>query len=133
MKQADLRPVVLKAKEGLALTNGTQFMTAIGVLALFDSERLAKVADIAGAMSLEAMRGRSDAFVEQVHRLRNYEGQKNSAQNIRSLIHKSKLIDSAQIMKRRMPPGKKKEIKGEKLPKLQDSYSLRCMPQVHGA
>ncbi|HKQ50763.1 MAG TPA: aromatic amino acid lyase, partial [Pyrinomonadaceae bacterium] len=74
LKRAGVAPVRLQVKEGLALTNGTQFMSAVGLLALLDAERLAKTADIAGAMSLEAMKGKRDAFVDAVHRLRPFEG-----------------------------------------------------------
>lgn len=135
LKSAGIKQVKLKAKEGLALTNGTQFMTAIGALALSDAERLAKLADIAGAMSLEAMRGRSDAFaVEQVHRLRPFRGQIDCAHNIKALTTGSSLINSQQLMKRRKPTGNAQGAdKGALKVKNQDAYSLRCMPQVHGA
>jgi histidine ammonia-lyase len=118
MKRAGIEPVVLNSKEGLALTNGTQFMSAIGVLALLDAEDLAKTADVAGALSLEAMNGNSDAFNEQIHRLRPFKGQIDSASNIRLMIAGSKSIDVKD---------------SDKALKLQDAYSLRCLPQVHGA
>jgi histidine ammonia-lyase len=118
MKRANIATVVLEAKEGLALTNGTQFMTAIGVLAVLDAEALAKIADISGAMSLEAMKGKSDAFIEEAHQLRPFKGQIDCARNIRALITNSKLIDA---------------VDGDTEKKRQDAYSLRCMPQVHGA
>ncbi len=118
LEQAGLAPVTLKSKEGVALTNGTQFMTGIGVLNLCDAERLAKVADIAGAMSLEAVKGKSAAFAEEVHQLRPFAGQIACARNIRALIADSQLIDLV-------------DDHTEK--KRQDAYSLRCMPQVHGA
>jgi histidine ammonia-lyase len=118
MKRANIEPVVLKAKEGLALTNGTQFMTAIGVLAVLDAEALAKIADIAGAMSLEAMKGKSAAFMEEAQQLRPFKGQIDCARNIRTLITGSELIDS---------------VDADTEKKLQDAYSLRCIPQVHGA
>jgi histidine ammonia-lyase len=118
MQRADIKPVVLTSKEGLALTNGTQFMTAIGVLALLDAEELAKTADVAGALSLEAMKGNSDAFNEQIHQLRPFKGQIDSASNIRLMIAGSELIDA-----------KDSDTDSE----LQDAYSLRCLPQVHGA
>lgn len=114
LSRAEIQTVVLKAKEGLALTNGTQFMTSIGALTLVDAENLAKIADIAGAMSLEAMIGRSSAFNPALHKLRPYSGQINCAKNISAMIAGSQLID-------------------HKDTKLQDAYSLRCMPQVHGA
>lgn len=118
MKKAQLETVVLEAKEGLALTNGTQFMTAIGVLAVLDAEALARTADIAGAMSLEAMKGKSDAFIAEAHQLRPFKGQIDCARNIRALITGSELIDA---------------VDDDTRTKRQDAYSLRCMPQVHGA
>jgi len=118
LKRAGIQPVKLKAKEGLALTNGTQTMTAIGVLALHDGENLAKVADIAGAMSLEAMKGKSCPFLDQVQKLRPFSGQAGCAANIRRLIEGSQLIDRIDT-----------DTEGE----TQDAYSLRCIPQVHGA
>lgn len=118
LARAGLEPVVLGAKEGLALTNGTQFMTAVGVLTLLDAEALVKAADIAGAMSLEAMKGKSAAFVAEAHQLRPFKGQIDCARNIRALITGSELIDAADDDTRA---------------KRQDAYSLRCMPQVHGA
>jgi histidine ammonia-lyase len=131
MKRAGIEPVKLKAKEGLALTNGTQFMSAIGVLALLDAEALAKIADISGAMSLEAVQGRSDPFLEEVNELRPFSGQLSCARNIRKLVKNSKLIDN-HIWMRRRKAGKTPD-QGYEETKLQDAYSLRCMPQVHGA
>lgn len=130
LKRAGIEPVVLGAKEGLALTNGTQFMTAVGALALLDAEALAKTADVAGAMSLEAMKGRSAAFAEEAQQLRPFKGQIDCARNIRALIAGSQLID--------VEDGDTKtevEVEGktEYKTKQQDAYSLRCMPQVHGA
>ena len=116
LRRAGIEAVSLKAKEGLALTNGTQFMTGIGALAIVDAENLAKTADIAGAMSLEAVKGRSAAFNSALHKLRPYSGQINCASNINAMIAGSQLIDSPV-----------NELK------TQDAYSLRCMPQVHGA
>lgn len=118
LNRAGIEPVRLKAKEGLALTNGTQFMTGIGALTLCDAENLAKIADIAGAMTIEAMKGKSAAFAEEVHRLRPFPGQIATAQNVRALIKGSQLIDLV-------------DEHTEK--KRQDAYSLRCLPQVHGA
>lgn len=118
MKRANIEPVLLKAKEGLALTNGTQFMTAIGVMAVLDAEMLAKIADIAGAMSLDAMKGKSDAFIEEAQQLRPFKGQIDCARNIRTLTTGSTLVDA---------------VDGDTEKKRQDAYSLRCMPQVHGA
>jgi len=118
MKLAGLKPVILEAKEGLALTNGTQAMAALGVLALSDAQILADTADIAAAMTLEAVKGKTMPFAARVHALRPYAGQSRSARNIRSLVKGSKLVD-----------GVDDDTRG----KVQDSYSLRCAPQVHGA
>lgn len=118
MKAAGIRPVVLEAKEGLALNNGTQAMTAIGVLAFHDAERLADIADIACAMSLEAVKGKSTPFAPRVHTVRPHAGQAASARNIRTMIKGSKLVDAADEDTRH---------------NVQDAYSIRCAPQVHGA
>lgn len=114
--RAGLRPLRLKAKEGLALTNGTEVMTAVGILALLEGERLARLADLAGAMSLEALRGTPAAFQPGIHRLRPHPGQGRSAANLRKLLANSSI--------RRSHLG---------CSKVQDAYCLRCMPQVHGA
>lgn len=107
-------PLHLGPKEGLALLNGTQFMAAHGVLGVIHGQRLAALADLVGAISLEAFGGRSDAFDELVHRVRPHPGQLESAARLRSHLDGSEMIA---------------------LPKdrLQDPYSFRCMPQVHGA
>jgi histidine ammonia-lyase len=114
---AGLRPIVLAAKEGLALINGTQFMTALGALALSDAAALATVADIAGAVSLEALKGSKRPFDERLMRLRPHPGQGASASNLRKLLTESEIMESHQLA----------------CEKVQDPYSLRCMPQVHGA
>lgn len=118
MKAARIKPVVLEAKEGIALNNGTQAMTAVGVLALYDAEHLADVADIAAAMSCEAVKGKSAPFGAHVQIVRPHAGQLVSARNIRSMIRGSELIDKTDD-----------DTEG----KVQDSYSIRCTPQVHGA
>jgi histidine ammonia-lyase len=111
-----LSPVVLEAKEGLALINGTQAMTAIGALVLHEAQALATVADIAGAMSLEALKGTSVAFDARVAEVRAHPGAVDSASNLRRLSEASPIHASHADCS-----------------KLQDAYSLRCMPQVHGA
>jgi histidine ammonia-lyase len=111
MKKAGIPRLILEAKEGLALTNGTQISTAILALALFQARQLVKQADIAMAMSLEALQGISSAFREELHTLRPHPGQLHTARNIRHLIKGSKLIDL-------FPE------------RVQDAYSLRCHPQV---
>ncbi len=113
---AGLSPVVLKAKEGLALTNGTQVMSALGCLVVSEADRLAKMADIIGAMSLEAQLGSQKAFLAPVHDVRPHPGQKASASNLLKLLAESELMESH-----------------KDCPMVQDAYSLRCMPQVHGA
>lgn len=118
LKSAGLRPLVPEAKEGLALNNGTQAMTAIGALALTDAEHLADIADAAAALSLEALKGKSAPFASPVHEARPHPGQRVSARNIRSMIRGSNLVDSDDQDTRNV---------------VQDSYSLRCTAQVHGA
>jgi len=116
LKKAGLKPLVLKAKEGLAITNGTEVMTAVGILNLLEAENLCRLADIAGAMSLEALRGTDKAFDHKIHYLRPHVGQSISAENLRRLLAGSQIRKSHKDCKR-----------------VQDAYSLRCMPQVHGA
>ena len=119
LKAAAIEPLTLEAKEGLALLNGTQAMTAVGGLALLDAERLSDAADVAGAMSLEALRGTPVAFDHKIHAVRPHPGQIKSARRLRELIegseiresHRDHLVD----------------------PRVQDAYAIRCMPQVHGA
>jgi len=118
LKAAGIPPVVLEAKEGIALNNGTQAMTAVGVLALNDAERLADSADVAAAMTLEAVKGKSTPFDSAIHRIRPHPGQEASARNIRNMIRGSRLVDAADS-----------DTDG----KVQDSYAIRCVPQVHGA
>ncbi len=115
MKKAGLPPVVLAAKEGLALINGTQIMTAIGVNVLWDAMILSKTADITMALTGEALNTITKAFDEKVHQLRGHQGQMDSAENLRRLLEGSK---NAQPLHPQ---------------KVQDPYSLRCTPQVHGA
>jgi histidine ammonia-lyase len=125
MERAGIRPVDLDFKEGLALNNGTQLMTAIGTLTTYDTEELIKTAEIAASMSLEALTGVSDAYDERIHRVRPHPGQATVAENIRSLTAGSQLIQSSEHLMqtsgqhRTRPP--------------QDPYSLRCTPQVLGA
>jgi histidine ammonia-lyase len=114
---AGLEPMELQAKEGLALLNGTQLMAAIGALALTDAGILVRTADVTGAMSLEAMLGTAAAFDESLMWARPHPGQLASAARLRGLLADSEIGDS-----HRSSPHK-----------VQDPYSLRCMPQVHGA
>lgn len=120
MENAGIRFSRLEAKEGLALINGTQMMTALAALTVYDAERLLKTAEIAVAMSLEALCGISDAFDERVHQVRPHAGQVETARNIRLLTAESRLIRSGE-----------KAIEQKSHP--QDPYCLRCAPQVLGA
>jgi histidine ammonia-lyase len=113
---AGLAPVRLAAKEGLSLINGTQFMAAMGALLLVRARRLAQVADVACAMSLEALQGSRTSFLEAIHAARPLRGQTDSAANLRTLLDGSAIIESHRWCSR-----------------VQDAYSLRCAPQVHGA
>ena len=115
--KAGLQPTDLRAKEGLALLNGTQAMHAVGGLALWRAQRLALVADIAGAMTLEALKGTPVAFDPRIHAARPHPGQQAVARHLRALLRESEIRAS--------------HVKGD--PRVQDAYSLRCMPQVHGA
>ena len=118
LRRADLKPVVLEAKEGLALVNGTQAMQAVGILALGEAERLANLADIACALTLEGLLGSHKPMLAAIHRVRGHEGQMRVARELRALLAKSELNASHQ---------------GPSCEKVQDPYSLRCAPQVHGA
>ena len=117
--QAGIQPLVLEAKEGLALLNGTQAMTSVGGLALLTGEALAAAADVTGAMSLEALRGTPTAFDYRIHAVRPHSGQSNSARRLRELIEGSEIRESH------------REHSVD--PRVQDAYAIRCMPQVHGA
>jgi histidine ammonia-lyase len=125
LKKAGISPVRLDSKEGLALNNGTQMMTAIGALAVHDAERLIKNAEIAASLSLEALSGISDAFDERIHLVRPHQGQIETARNIRRLTAGSKIIKSSGEAIR--------EAEKSKMRPPQDPYSLRCVPQVLGA
>lgn len=115
MEKAGITPIVLKAKEGLALINGTQAMMGNAVLAVWDAMVIEKAADITGALSLEALTGIVNAFDHRLHEARPHQGQINAAANILKLVEGSQLTTT----------------QGEK--RMQDAYSLRCIPQVHGA
>ncbi|MCV0403058.1 MAG: histidine ammonia-lyase [Chloroflexi bacterium] len=117
LSRGRLTPVVLEAKEGLALLNGTQLMAGIGALAHHDALRLALTADVIGAMSLEAMLGTGAAFDERLVSARPHPGQVASAAHLRAMLEGSEIGASH----------------AESDHRVQDAYSLRCMPQVHGA
>src|SRR5688572_14882870 len=113
--QAGLSAIRLKAKEGLALTNGTTIMTAVGLLETARAIRLAELADIAGCMSLEALHGTLSAFDDRIHQLRPHPRQLDCARNLRSILEGSEFV------------------RGFDPTNVQDAYTLRCIPQVHGA
>ncbi|MBI4548682.1 MAG: histidine ammonia-lyase [Ignavibacteriae bacterium] len=117
LKKIGLRPLKLSAKEGLALVNGTQMMTAYAALAVCEARELCTMADIASATSLEALKGSDTAFDERIHALRPHQGQRVCAENIRKLMLKSEIRESHRYDD----------------PRVQDAYSIRCIPQVHGA
>src|SRR6266516_8076993 len=117
LRRAQLTPVHLEAKEGLALLNGTQGMHAVGGLALLRAKRLSRLADVSGAMSLEALKGTPAAFDARLQDARPHAGQRAAAKHLLMLLEGSEIRQS--------------HLKDD--PRVQDAYSLRCMPQVHGA
>jgi histidine ammonia-lyase len=116
LAKAGLAPVVLEAKEGLALVNGTQAMCAVGTLTLLRAEALAELADVAGAMTLEGLLGSHKPFIAEIQDVRPHQGQKDCAANLRHILAGSDLVETH-----------------VNCAKVQDPYSMRCMPQVHGA
>ncbi len=116
LKQIGLEPLQLEAGEGLALINGTQVMTAICLLVVNDAVRLSKTADIACAMSLEVLMGSNSEFDPRIHHVRPHPGQIDTADNILRLIRESEIVESHKGCAR-----------------VQDAYTLRCSPQIHGA
>ncbi len=114
LKKFGYQPIKLDSKEGLALLNGTQFMSANGVISILQAFKLIKLADIIASISLDAYNGRLEPFFENVHTIRPHKGQLSTARNIRSIL------DGSEIMNQ-----EKKHV--------QDPYSFRCIPQVHGA
>ena len=115
MKQAGITPITLTSKEGLALINGTQVMTGIGALAIYDSLNLLKLFDISAAMTMEALNGITDAYIPDIHEIRPHQGQMDTAANMLRLL-----------------AGSQRVTKGGEV-RVQDAYSLRCVPQIHGA
>lgn len=115
LQKVGLKPIVLEAKEGLSLVNGTQAMAAVGTMAILTAERSCKTADTAGSMTLDGLAGLAAAFDPRIHNARPHPGQKLTAENIRRLTEGSGMLSPNQSKK------------------TQDCYSLRCMPQVHGA
>jgi histidine ammonia-lyase len=117
LERAGLRPIKLAAKEGLSLINGTQALTAVGALAVVRAQRLVMLADQIGAMTVEALAGVHSAFDERIHAVRPHRGQIESATHMRSLLVDSEILT----------------WRNQKNKRVQDAYSLRCIPQVHGA
>jgi len=116
LKRAQIKPVVLEAKEAISLINGTQAMLAIGILALLAAETLVDSADVLGGLSCDALKGTDTAFDERIHKARPHPGQLHSAANLRRMLEGSQIRESHRECGR-----------------VQDAYSLRCIPQVHGA
>ncbi len=116
LARTGLEPIELASKEGLSLINGTQFMTAMGIVFGLRARRLMRMADLVAALSVEALRGSDQPFLPQIHELRPHAGQKTSAANMYAAMQGSTISDSHRWCDR-----------------VQDAYSLRCAPQVHGA
>ncbi len=118
LKKAQIKPITLEAKEAISLINGTQCMLAVGTLALLEAQTLADTADVLGSMSLDALRGTDVAFDERIHKVRPHAGQLKVAANMRRMLEGSQIRESH---------------RGPSCTKVQDAYSMRCIPQVHGA
>jgi histidine ammonia-lyase len=116
LKRADIKPLALEAKEGVSLINGTQAMLAVGILALLATETLVDSADVISALTLDALRGTDVAFDLRIHNARPHPGQLHTAANLRRMLEGSQIRESHRDCAR-----------------VQDAYSLRCIPQVHGA
>ena len=116
LRRAQIKPLMLEAKEAVSLINGTQGMLAVGILALLAAETLVTSADVIGALTLDVLRGTDVAFDERIHKVRPHNGQLTTAANLRKMLESSQLRESHRDCDR-----------------VQDAYSLRCMPQVHGA
>jgi len=116
LKQASIKPLVLEAKETISLINGTQAMLAVGLLATLQASILADTADVLGALVVDALKGTDVAFDERIHKSRPHPGQLHVARNLRRMLEGSEIRESHR-----------------ECGKVQDAYSLRCIPQVHGA
>jgi histidine ammonia-lyase len=116
MRRAQVKPLVLEAKEAVSLINGTQGMLAVGILELLAAETLVDSADVIGSLTLDALHGTDVAFDERIHQARPHRGQLTTAANLRKMLEGSQIRESHRDCDR-----------------VQDAYSLRCMPQVHGA
>ncbi len=116
LRKAQIEPLVLEAKESISLINGTQAMLAVGTLALLAAEILVDSADVIGGLSCDALKGTDVAYDERIHKVRPHSGQMKSAANLRNMLEGSEIRESHRACGR-----------------VQDAYSLRCIPQVHGA
>ena len=116
MRRTQVKPLVLEAKEAVSLINGTQGMLAVGILELLAAETLVDSADVIGSLTLDALRGTDVAFDQRIHQARPHRGQLTTAANLRKMLEGSQIRESHRHCDR-----------------VQDAYSLRCMPQVHGA
>jgi histidine ammonia-lyase len=116
LKQADIKPLVLQGKEAISLINGTQGMLAVGLLAMLQAEVLVDTADVLGALTVDALKGTDTAFDKRIHQARPHAGQLVVAENMRRMLEGSLIRESHRECQ-----------------KVQDAYSLRCIPQVHGA
>ena len=116
LKRAQIKPLVLESKESISLINGTQAMLAVGTLALLAAEALVDTADVLGGLSCDALKGTDTAFDERIHKARPHNGQIKTAANLRHMLEGSQIRESHRACGR-----------------VQDAYSLRCIPQVHGA
>lgn len=116
LKRAQIKPIILEAKESISLINGTQAMLALGTLALLSAETLVDSADVIGGLSCDALKGTDAAFDERIHKVRPHSGQIKTAANLRRMLEGSQIRESHRECGR-----------------VQDAYSLRCIPQVHGA
>jgi histidine ammonia-lyase len=116
LKRAQIKPLVLEAKESISLINGTQGMLAVGTLALLAAETLVDSADVLGGLCCDALKGTDAAFDERIHKARPHSGQMKTAANLRKMLEGSQIRESHRACGR-----------------VQDAYSLRCIPQVHGA
>ncbi len=114
MKKAGLTPIELTSKEGLSLINGTQVMTAVGALTVYDAQKLMKLSDMSASLTIEALRGITDAFDPRIHAIRPHKGQMDTAANLLHILEGSERTT------------RQGEIR------VQDAYSLRCIPQIHG-
>lgn len=112
MQKAGIKPIVLSSKEGLAIINNTSTMSSIASLAISDAQKIIEVADLSAALSLQALMGTVKAYDKRIHQIKPHDGQIKTAENLRALLEGSKLIDDSRI---------------------QEAYSFRCIPQIHGA